>query len=189
MKTGQVSKDMLKDPQTITAWADMPEFRPWFSEKARGLKGQRDFNESEYDTVNAIRYLRNQNRSIAEIAGELNNGFHTDEPPPGLATRSTTMPATVYANQIAAIRENEELRQQISRQSDEITRLSQLLQETTERLMNERMKSEQGIMSERMDREERLNRQIGKLEGQVEVLREQLDELKLPRKQTDDDSR
>ena len=163
MKTGQVAKDMMKDPQTITAWVGAPEFRQWFSERARGEMGQRDINESEYDIQNTIRYLRNQNFTVADIAVKLNDGFRSSEPPPGLATRPSAMPATVYANQVSAVRENEELRQQNEAQAEEIARLNRELQATTERLMTEWRQSEQ-----------QLNREIGKLLATVDMLREQI---------------
>lgn len=163
MKTGQVAKDMMKDPQTITAWIGAPEFRQWFSAHARGELGQRDINETEYDVLNTIRFLRNQNFTIADIAAKLDDGFRASEPPPGLATRPSAMPATVYANQVSAIRENEELRQQNEAQAAEIARLNRELQATTERLLHEWRQSEQS-----------LNREIGKLLATVDMLREQI---------------
>ncbi len=186
MKAGTIAKDMLKDQKTIVAWANMREYQDWFSDRARGANGHADFDEGEYDVINTIRVLRNENLDPDQIAARLRDGYRSQEPPPGLATRSTTMPANVYANQVSATRENQELRTQLSEREVEVARLNQELQAMTERLMNERLRSEQALMSERMDREERLNRQIGKLEAQVEMLREQLDELK-PSRQTGSD--
>ncbi len=175
MKTGQVARDMLKDQQTIVAWSEADEFRAWFSEKARGLQGQRDFNDTEYDIINTIRDLRNQNKTYRDIAIEIEGGYRSTETPPGLATRQTVMPATVYANQVALSRENEQLRQHIveleASKAAEITRLNQELQTTVERLMNARNEAERG-----------LNREIGRLENKVEMLQEQLEELKQSRK-------
>ena len=91
-----------------------------------------------------------------EIADRLKNGFRAEELPPGLATRKDVMPATVYANQIALTRENERLSGTIRE-----------LQATIYRLHDERLKGEK-----------ELNREVGRLEAQIDILKEEIERLR-----------
>lgn len=159
MKTGKVAKSFGIDPKTVLNWTDHPLFRKFFTHEALGDADhtQRDFNESDLMVLNTIRSERARNTDWEDIAKILEGGYREDELPPTAMLVETTAPIAQYGRIVALTAERDSALAEVNRLKEEAKQKDTVL--------------------EQLQREiQKLNREIGKLEGKMEYLKERQDE-------------
>lgn len=159
MKTGKVAKSFGVDPKTVLNWTDNPLFRLFFTKEALGDAGQsqRDFYESDLMVLNTIRAERARNTEWEDIAKILEGGYREEELPPTALLVETTAPIAQYGRILALTAERDAAFNEIKRLKEET--------------------KHKDVAIEQLQREiQKLNREIGKLEGRLEYLEEKDDD-------------
>jgi DNA-binding transcriptional MerR regulator len=161
MRSGELSKLLGISDQTLLNWMSREELKPYLSPSALGEAGNshRIYTENDVLVLNSVRSLRVNNVSDwAEIAKTLQTGWRDQEFPQNAISRDDRLipiPQAKQAAEFAAVlRERDAALAQI----DDLKH--QLADERTERKTLQ-------------ERYEKLLREIGKLEGIIEMLRGQ----------------
>lgn len=156
MKTGEIAKSLGVHPKTINLWVDRDEFEGLFSPGAtkNSGKAQRDFDLNDQVLLNTIRFLRNEEglKDWNAIAIKIHDGYRQNDMPAEYFVTENTTPVRAFTTLIEVRKQLE----QVVKERD------QLLEELNLERENRRKA------------EAELNREIGKLEGQLEFLRKQL---------------
>jgi len=155
MKTGKVAKSLGVDQKTITNWTDHVLLRRFFSKDALGESGQTQRDYTEYDLLilNTIRAERTKNTDWAEISEVLESGNLNQSLPPMALLVESTAPIQQYGRIVALSTERDAALKEVER----IKRESESKDTTIEALQQEVRK---------------LTREIGKLEGKMEMMQE-----------------
>lgn len=156
LKIGKVSSGFNRDPKTVVSWMEQPGIEQYFTDDALGRLGQRVFSRQDVNVLNTIRICLGQGADWKEIEAKLNAGEFDTELPPAFLTVEQNAPIMQYT-------QLSEVRVQLQQVEKERDRLAARLEE-----------SEQGRGEDRK-RIEELIRELGKKEGQIEILREMLD--------------
>jgi len=159
MRLGEAAKNLGVNPDTLVNW--ITRFPNYFSTEARHNDGklQRDINDADLLTLNTIRVLRATTRDWEKIEAALASGKRELELPPDAQLIEGKTPIQVYQNVIA-------LQQQLDQSREELARVRAELAEIR--------REKDDLQRETGKQKEALQREIGKLEGQVEMLREML---------------
>lgn len=171
MKTGPIAKMFTLDPKTIVNWVE--RFSELFSDEAAGRsdRAQRDFNDDDVLLLNTIRVLRQETGNWDVIRERIESGFRAGELPTIAATINTgASPIEQYAKALQTISERDLALQQVEELKHEIAGRDQLIEELREELRNKDQELAKKLLEEVSKRE----REIGKLEGQIEMLKEML---------------
>ncbi len=165
MKTGELAFLLGISDQTIVSWTNLPDVQKFLSPEATGAGGniQRIFTESDVVVLNSIRSLRAKGRpDWKDVIATLEQGWRDRNFPQHAAARdvrTVPVPQAMQAAELAAMtRERDsalaqldDLRQQINEARQETNRVREMLGNKIEKLL----------------------REVGKLEGMIEILREQ----------------
>ena len=156
MKTGKAAKALGVDQKTITNWTDHPLLRRFFSKEAlaEGQQMQRDYDENDVVILNTIRAERTKNTDWADIAKILESGGRDQNLPPTSLLVESTVPIQQYGKIVALTMERDNALQEVER----LKRENDLKDATINALQQEVRK---------------LNREIGKLEGKMEMMQEE----------------
>lgn len=156
MKTGEIAKSLGLNPKTISLWVERQELHHLFSLGAKKELGkpQRDFNFDDQIILNTIRYLRSEEGVVdwEDIAEQIQDGYRQTEMPATYFVTETTTPVKAYTSLI-----------EIKNHLDDA--------------LSERRRLQEELDFEKVDRrkvESELNREIGRLEGEIKFLRSQL---------------
>jgi hypothetical protein len=191
MKTGKVAKALGIDLKTVTNWIQRNELKDFFSPGAKLESGktQRDFDFNDQVLLNTIRYFRGEQgeKDWEKIASEIRSGYRQTEMPDSFYTTETTTSMQVYI-QMLDVKNRLEI---ISSERDQLrdaleaerARFDTALEKERTRLQNEsdrdRIRLQGELDKERIDRREKesdLNREIGRLLGQLDFLQQKDDE-------------
>lgn len=182
MKTGQIAKAMGVDSQTVRAWVDNPAVAGYFSKNALGVDvTQRSFSERDYLVLNTIRHFKMHDRlsdwnEIAElikirmssdnlIAEVPQDAFIND---PRTITITQAEQSAKAAATLAELRETKMMIENLSNTIDELQKEKEVLRKEKDENTREYM---QMIAS--------LNREIGRLEGELKSQKERSNGLAL----------
>jgi DNA-binding transcriptional MerR regulator len=159
MKTGKVAKSLGVDQKTITNWTDHLLLRRFFSKEALGEAGQTQRDYTEYDLLilNTIRAERAKNSDWAEIAEILESGKFDQQLPPTALLVESSAPIQQYGRIMVLTME----RDAALKEAEQLKRASESKDATIDTLQQEIRK---------------LNREIGRLEGKMEMMQEEEDE-------------
>lgn len=165
MRTGELAFLLGISDQTIVSWTNHPGVRKFLSPEAIGAAGniQRIFTESDVIVLNSIRSLRAKGRpDWNDVIATLEQGWRDRNFPQHAASRdvrTVPVPQAMQAAELAAM----------TRERDAaLAQLDDLRQQVIEaRQETERVRETLTIKIEKLLRE------IGKLEGMIEILREQ----------------
>ncbi len=154
MKTGKVAKALGVDQKTITNWTDHPLLRRFFSKEASAESGetQRDYGELDVIILNTVRAARAKNTDWADIAEILDSGEYDSNLPPSALLVESSAPIQQYGKMMQLMTERDNYKKEV------------------DRLKAEGALKDRAI--ENMQQEiQKLNREIGKLEGKLEYIR------------------
>ena len=159
MKTGKAAKVFGLDPKTITNWTDNALLSKFFSRDALGEVGasQRDYNEADILILNTIRLERSRGSDWLRIAELLEAGTRDTDLPPTAMMVETTMPIAQFGKIATLLAERDGLRSEVERLNGELEKRDMTIDRQQQRI-------------------EDLNRQIGRLEGRIEQIKEDQDE-------------
>jgi len=171
MKTGEAAKILGVDRTTIINWIENRGLIKYFSASATGADGSthRILTEGDLLNLNTIRRLRSENLEWYEIAEHLETGNRDREfPQNAISGDPRTIPivqAEVSARAMATVAERDSALARMREMAAEIEEL----RETVERLQSEKDAQREEYYKQLID----LNRQIGRLEGQLEMYKSQ----------------
>jgi DNA-binding transcriptional MerR regulator len=178
MRTGEAAKILGIDRTTIYNWVAVPLLTKFFSPAARGEDGatQRILTESDVLVLNTIRAQRTSgNADWEEIAVMLESGYREQEfPQNAISADPRTIPlpqAEVSAKAMATVAERDAALARV----DELLERVHDLEGRLEEAEREKDEIKETLLREIGD----MQRQIGKLEGQLEMYR---DMIQRPRK-------
>ncbi len=167
MKTGEAAKILGVDRTTIINWIEQRGLSKYFSPSANGEHGSahRLLTEGDLLVLNTIRRLRANNLEWDEIANELETGNREREfPQNAISGDPRTIPvqqAEVSARAMATVAERDAALARMREMAAEIEDL---------RVVVERLQKEKETQREEHYKQIiELNRQIGRLEGQLEM--------------------
>jgi DNA-binding transcriptional MerR regulator len=166
MKTGEAAKILGLDVSTVRKWIDHSTLGPYFSESAKGKHGNahRLLTEADVLVLNTIRMLRTgQNADWDTIGIHLGTGGREQEFPQNaisVDTRMIPIPQAKQAAEYMAVKAELDIT---------ITKINEIEIENT-RLRQEKDELQEKRVQETGD----LRQKIGRLEAQVEMLREML---------------
>ncbi len=159
MKTGKVAKVFGIDHKTVSAWTQ--EFSEFFTEDALGEgRTQREYHPDDLVILNTIRALKAQRTLGEEILARLRAGERNADLPPD-ATNIEGDRAVVVYSQLKTLQAQLE---------NTIGELDRTRQELTQEREGRRQDNEKNITEIR-----RLEREIGGIEMQLKMLKEQSD--------------
>ncbi len=155
MKAARVAKILGVDQKTITNWTDHLLLRRFFTVDAisEDKRRNREYSESDVLTLNTIRVERARNTPWEEIATILNNGYLDRNLPASSLLVDSAVPAVQYERFLALSVERDTALKEVERLKQE----------------NE---SKNAIIDALQQEIRMLNREIGKLEGKIEMLEE-----------------
>jgi len=183
MKTGEASKILGVDARTIKNWIDNPSLRKFFSPSAKGEHGSthRLFTESDILVLNTIRMKRSEGESDWDvIANYLEEGSREQEFPANaisVDTRTIPMPqAEQSAKAMATMAERDAALKRVQELEVEVERLRSIYEDQIRQIREqhkaevEQLRGENTSIREQLLREiSKLNREIGRLEGQMQL--------------------
>jgi DNA-binding transcriptional MerR regulator len=165
MRTGEAVKKLGIDKGTFYNWAANDLIRPYLSPGALGEEGtsQRIINDQDLLVLNTIRYMRfdQKNEDWEEIAAFLASGQRIEQFPQGLIASDPRVVSVPHAQQAA------ELMVARAERDAAIERVEELQQ---------RIQSLEGDKKELLQEVRELYKQVGKLEGVIEMLKERAEE-------------
>jgi DNA-binding transcriptional MerR regulator len=164
MKTGEVAKMMGLNPKTITNWTDQADLARFFSSGARmggESSSQRDYTSDDILIINTIRLHKTRQNTWKDIAGILATGHREVEMPLSATLTKTISPADQLATIMAIRAERDTALAQLQDAAFEIERLRKEINEQRDVSSKEIIK---------------LNREIARLELQLELLTKKLEE-------------
>jgi len=172
MKTGEAAKILGVDPKTVRNWIDDYGLTRFFSASATGTDGsfQRILSESDLLVLNTVRALKGRDvydwEAIAEFleTGEREREF----PQNAISGDPRTIPVEQAQQSARAMATMAERDGAISKVREMATRIEDL-EEKLEQTQREKDAIKELLLREIGD----LQRQIGKLEGQMEVYKSQ----------------
>lgn len=154
MKTGEIAKLIGRNARTIINWVD--EFPNYFSATARaGGRTHKIYDDSDKLVLNTIRHLRDSGYSPSQIEDELSAGFRHTEFTFDQVFASTDTDAERFALSLRVAAQRDELVKALEDKENEIA----LLKDENTKLRQDKLSDQ---------------REIGRLEGQIEMLREML---------------
>ena len=176
MKTGEAAKLLDLASNTLKNWIENPAVTRFFSPGAKGLHGgaQRVLTESDILILNTIRHLRNIN-SISDweaIAESLETGNREQEFPINainVDTRMIPIPhAEVSAKYMATVAERDAALDRVEGLAVELTRLRA---EYEDKLEKERS-GRRNAVDDLQQKIAQLNREMGRLEATIEMMKQ-----------------
>jgi DNA-binding transcriptional MerR regulator len=180
IRSGEIARILGIDRSTVTDWTDMEVFKTFFSETAFSQgKMHRRYNETDLVVLNTIRHFRAQNMDFAEIGQQLEAGTRTEELPLSAASvqiapvETVTRAIQLAAERDAALQQVQGLQEQIEEKEELIQTLREENKEALQQAHLEKDELREKLMREMIDERGRLSREIGKLEAQLEMLKEQ----------------
>jgi DNA-binding transcriptional MerR regulator len=176
MKTGEAAKILGVDPKTIRNWIDDYGLSRFFSTSATGEDGsfQRLLTESDLLVLNTVRALKGRGvTNWDRVAEYLESGEREREfPQNAISGDPRTIPvqqAEVSAKAMATLTERDNAIARMREMAAEIEEL----RAAVNRLQNEKDAQREEYYKQLID----LNRQIGRLEGQLEMYRKNEDQV------------
>lgn len=157
MKPSRIAKLLGVDQKTITNWTDHKLLQRFFTEDARNNTRQREYSENDVLLLNTIRAERARNTSWEEIESILENGNLNANLPASSLLVETAVPAVQYERFLALMNERDSALKEVDRLRSESSAKDDMIQKLLQEIRL-------------------LNREIGRLEGQNEVLRDQDDD-------------
>jgi DNA-binding transcriptional MerR regulator len=149
MRTGKVADMLGVDQKTITNWTDRSEFQRFYSREAlgQGRTMTRDYSEQDVVVLNTIRSERQKNTDWETIAKLLDEGMRDTDLPPSALLVESSAPVVQYGKLQALVAERD--------------------------AAIERAERAEAQNAELQNEIRRLNREIGKMEAQVDMLKQQ----------------
>jgi DNA-binding transcriptional MerR regulator len=163
VKTGELANILNVEKTTLYNWLKRPELGHFFSQEAKGEAGGRNriFNESDVLALNTIRHLDPRRKTWKEIAEMLGNGYRDQEFPQNAISQDTRLVPMPQAKQAAEVVQMQERMNAALKQVEDIQTRMQILEEEKK---------------EQSEEIKQLNREVGRLEATVEMLREQMED-------------
>lgn len=176
MKTVQAARMLGVDPKTIANWLNNPVLNKFFSDSASGRDGSpsREIADGDLTILNTIRVLvepmPTNKRDWYAIADALERGIENAELPPEAALFDNRVPPIQRFTKTLALQQQvKELQNAVAfvtQQKDlEISRLQERILAIEAHAAQEK----ESLLRELARLEAEKNREIGKLEGQLEM--------------------
>ena len=182
IRSGEIARILGIDRSTVTDWTDMELFKKYFSETAFSQgKMHRRYNETDLVVLNTIRHFRAQNMDFDDIGQQLEAGNRAEELPLSAASvqispvETVTRAIQLAAERDAALQQVQSLQEQIEEKEQLIQTLRDENKEALEKAHQERDELREKLMREMIDERGRLSLEIGKLQAQLEILKEMRD--------------
>ncbi len=184
MKTGEAAKLLDVAINTVKNWIDHPSVVDYFSPGARGVHGgsQRVLIEADILILNTIRHLRNIDSVTDwdEIAVRLSKGEREQEfPQNAISADPRTIPlpqAEQSAKAMATMAERDLALKRVEELETEVNRLRSMYEEQIRSIQDQHKTEVQQLRGENISIREqllreisKLNREIGRLEGQMQL--------------------
>lgn len=172
------------DRRTIYNWVTHESLEHLFSERARN-EGDRELNEQDIFVVNTINHLRqNVTTDWEEIAEKIEEGYQVTDLSIGAVDVDTgKTPLQQFTRMLAiaqerdiAIKQLEEVRKELREiETHYETKFDELRQQYEKKLGEEQQRRREEVerlMRDASEREGKLQRELGKLEAMLEILKD-----------------